>query len=68
MLVSQHMAYAIKHPDELQQYESVYEHMLHYFMKVIGMAEDLAVAHLEDFFSEMPVEEDVDSRTAETVK
>jgi hypothetical protein len=52
MLVSQHMAYAIKHPEEIEQYDSIYDHMLYFFTAIIGMAEDLAIKHIDDFFSD----------------
>jgi hypothetical protein len=52
MLVSQHMAYAIANPNEIRQFETLSDHMVYYFVSVIGMSAHSARAYVDDFFSQ----------------
>ncbi|MCD9021444.1 hypothetical protein [Cohnella silvisoli] len=52
MLVSQHMAYAIQNPHEIHEFESISDHMLHFFVSVIGLSEQSANAYIEEFFAQ----------------
>lgn len=49
MLVKQHMAYCDVVTDEMKNYCSIYDHMLHFFTTVLRMPENLAIDVIEDF-------------------
>ncbi|MDR6879035.1 hypothetical protein [Bacillus sp. 3255] len=52
-LIKQHQQHLSDNPHELQNYSSVYEHMLYYFTTILGMDEQQAWQHIQDFKSDL---------------
>lgn len=43
ILLKQRLSYCMEDRVELEHFESVYDHLLYYYMKVLGMSEDDAI-------------------------
>jgi Na+/melibiose symporter-like transporter len=43
ILLKQRLAYCLENRSEETQFETVYDHLLHYYTKVLGMSEDDAI-------------------------
>jgi len=55
-LVRQHKAYLQAHPNsaaELNQFETLYDHMFYYFTDKLGMTDDEATAVVKDFYADI---------------
>jgi hypothetical protein len=49
ILIKQHLSYCLENRIENEQLETVYDHLLHYYTKVMGMSEDDANDVIFDF-------------------
>jgi hypothetical protein len=51
-LVRQHLAYASAHPEELKQFNTIFDHMVFYFCSVHGLSKNDALRVLDEFGSD----------------
>ncbi|RXZ84021.1 hypothetical protein EBB07_02665 [Paenibacillaceae bacterium] len=54
--IKRHWAYLKNHPEEIQQYDSIYEHMLYYFTNKLGAPTNEAHEHIAEFRSSIEIE------------
>ncbi|EXX86039.1 hypothetical protein BG53_06965 [Paenibacillus darwinianus] len=49
MLIRSHAEYAKDHPDELEGYETVFDHMYDYFTIILKIGESAAASVIDEF-------------------